>query len=125
MCPRQRCSIKSKRNLNTPKGLKDVPLYVGKSTNLPNRVGQHLLLKADNFWTRSGDIKYISRLRTTFCQVRYGIEVIFAGESRTKRIMLDNVSLTVVSESSLVTRFYLEDLAIGYLKPWFNLDTER
>lgn len=108
-----------------PEGLKFIPLYVGKSTNLPSRVGQHLLLKTDSYRTKSGDIKYISRPKTTSCQLRHGIEVLFVGEPDSKSLMLDNVGLTVVPETRFATRFYLEDLAIGYLKPWFNLDTER
>ena len=105
-----------------------MPLYVGKTTNLSNRVGQHLLLGSNKYEPKSGNLGSVCRPRTTSCQLRHGMEVLFHGSDWVKRVMIDNVGLTYVEPSGevhFVERFYLEDLAIGVLRPWFNLDSER
>ena len=66
--------------------------------------------------------------KTTSCQLRAGIEHIFPNEHKPRDFILNNVwlyFLEIRGKESVSERFYLKDFAIGYLKPWFNLDSER
>ena len=61
-------------------------------------------------------------------QLRAGIENIFPREERPKQLILDNVALSYVlldGDDHAANRFYLEDLAIGLMRPPFNVDIER
>ncbi len=65
---------------------------------------------------------------TTSCQLRYGIEHIFNETEAPLEIIHNQIGYSYVTDfkdNGLVTRFYLEDLLIGTLRPWFNLDSER
>ena len=49
-------------------------------------------------------------------------------ESDTRTLILDNVGLSYVilpDDGNAANRFYLEDLAIGLMRPPLNVDTER
>ena len=46
----------------------------------------------------------------------------------TRSLVLDNIGLSLVTldgDDHAANRFYLEDLAIGLMRPPFNLDIER
>jgi len=70
-----------------------------------------------------------SRLRpTTTCQLRSGIDHLFPRAPNTRELMLKNVGLSFVrldGDGEAANRFYLEDMAIGLMRPPFNVDVER
>lgn len=104
------------------------PLYVGKTADsLVKRVGQHLRLKTPRI-SKPGKRLPDYRPPTTSCQLRDGIEQLFPLAPDSRTIMLENVGLSFVelhSDLHSVNRFYLEDLAIGSLRPPLNVDIER
>ena len=111
-----------------PKDLSYAPLYIGKTTKLKSRIRQHLLLKSpERVHHKPRNFKKI-KPKTTSCQLRAGVEYIFPNENKPRDFILNNVGLSfleISGKESVSERFYLEDFAIGYLKPWFNLDSER
>lgn len=65
---------------------------------------------------------------TTSCQLRAGVEHMFPKETDTRSLVLDNVGLSYVvldGDEQAANRFYLEDLAIGLMRPPINIDIER
>ena len=105
-----------------------VPLYVGKAgIPISQRVGQHLMLKSERLLDqRTGHVR--QRGPTTSCQLRAGVEHMFPKEDNPRRLILDNIGLSVVNldgDSNAANRFYLEDLAIGLMRPPLNVDIER
>ncbi len=110
-----------------PKDLIYPCLYVGKSTNLRKRFGQHLLRGS------SGRVHTIpktgrkQKAATTSCQLRYGIEHIFPNEKKPLALIAKSVgfSYAVYSSNDIAERFFKEDLLIGKWRPWFNVDSER
>lgn len=112
-------------------------LYVGKSSNIKNRIAQHLLisLESDNWYTpysirKSNKIPDLKSdflvKRTSSCQVRAGIEHLFKkSPPSTIEDKLKHFKLSYILEERFSERFFLENLAIGYYRPWFNLDSER
>ena len=130
-------------------------LYVGKSTNIYQRVRQHVMLRLDSNQFLNVNKKDQPVLRTarydepistvykrnTSCQFRAGMEYLFRHRSEQEpTVVLDairnNVRLSYVElsndladyadgEDAFKRRFYWEDLLIGVLQPWFNLDGER
>ncbi len=105
-----------------------IPLYVGKcADDLASRIGQHLRLGTAQL--RVGrKRKHLDRGPTTSCQLRAGIENFFPGEPAPKELILANVGLSYVclnGDEFAANRFYLEDLAIGQLRPPINVDVER
>ncbi len=108
-----------------PKEITYIPLYIGKTTNLKRRISEHLLFgTSERAHCCSKNFKKV-KPRTTSCQLRSGIEHIFPDEKHSKYFILENVGLSFVKEKEIEKRFYLENFAIGYLKPWINLDSER
>lgn len=110
-----------------PEGLKGIPLYVGKSTNLPKRISQHLLLTRKE---RLHDKRILkAKPHTTSCQVRVGLEHLFTNDwPDFRQLIEDNLhfSFVVMDGDGLMSeRFFMEDFAIGFLRPWFNIDSER
>lgn len=106
-----------------------VPLYVGKNhggekNNLANRIGLHLKLKTPRVVPRDHGHEVQKRLTTT-CQVRDRLDRLFDETDDTRELILQNLSLSFVREDDWITRFFLEDLAIGLFRPLFNLDCER
>lgn len=105
-----------------------IPLYVGKSAaNISKRVGQHLRLKEERMFSRGGGAKK-KKAPTTSCQLRAGIEHMFKKEGNTRSLILDNIGFSFVlldGVSNAANRFYLEDLAIGLMRPPLNVDIER
>jgi len=105
-----------------------VPLYVGKNADsIAKRVGQHLTLQRDRAVpTFTGNRK--QPRPTTSCQLRAGVDQLFPGHGCTRDLVLDNVGLSYVEldgDEHAVNRFYLEDLAIGMMRPPLNIDVER
>ncbi len=105
-----------------------VPLYVGKSASgIAKRIGQHLMLSKDRILPLGGGGKKAKR-PTTSCQLRAGIEHLFPCEEDTRRMVLANIGLSYVSldgDTNAANRFYLEDLAVGLMRPPLNVDIER
>jgi len=65
---------------------------------------------------------------TSSCQLRAGVEHLFPRVKDTRKLTLENVGLSYVElsgDSNAVNRFYLEDLAIGLMRPPLNVDIER
>ncbi len=65
---------------------------------------------------------------TTSCQLRAGIEHLFTSHTNTRALILENVGLSYVvlnGDDHAANRFYLEDMAIGLMRPALNVDIER
>lgn len=105
-----------------------VPLYVGKTArDVSKRVGQHLMLGKQRILPM---VKHRKKQQspTTSCQLRVGIEHLFPVTADTRTLTLGNVGLSFVEfdgDERAANRFYLEDLAIGLMRPPFNVDVER
>jgi hypothetical protein len=101
-----------------------VPLYIGKSVNIASRIGDHLLLQTRRAVAlQKGAEK--SKRRTSSCQIRDRLDRLFHNMEDPRDMILDNLSLSFIRVDDWVTRFFLEDLAIGLYQPLFNLDCER
>jgi hypothetical protein len=105
-----------------------IPLYVGKSSaNVAKRVGQHLMLGQKRVLPLGGGAARARRPNTS-CQLRAGVEHMFANEADTRSLVLENIGLSFVEldeDVNAANRFYLEDLAIGLMRPPLNIDIER
>ncbi len=105
-----------------------VPLYVGKTvSSIRKRVGQHLMLGSPRILPLGGGARK-AKAPTTSCQLRAGIEHLFPAEEDTRTIVLDRVGFSYVAldgDSNAANRFYLEDMAIGLMRPPLNVDIER
>ncbi|MGM0582896.1 MAG: GIY-YIG nuclease family protein [Bacteroidota bacterium] len=98
-------------------------LYVGKSTNLRNRISMHLKLGTEK-WDKNSDNTL--RKKTTSCQVRAGIEHLIQNSRYNSFEFINQfIGISVVELPKFQDRFFAEDLAIGEGKPWFNIDSER
>ena len=65
---------------------------------------------------------------TTSCQLRAGVEHLFPKEKDTRALVLENIGLSYVilhGDEHAANRFYLEDMAIGLMRPALNVDIER
>jgi hypothetical protein len=106
-----------------------VPLYVGKTAgSLAKRVGQHLRLGSGDRMLPPGEDAAKQPHPTTSCQLRAGVEHLFSQEKDTRTLILENVGLSYVlldGDGHAANRFYLEDLAIGLMRPPLNVDIER
>ena len=118
-----------------------VCLYVGKASNIATRIKQHLELRIPSIdwyspfkirrqreWQpKTPDIStHFLIKRTSSCQLRAGIEHLFKNEPASDiRDKVEHFGISFYPETDFINRFYLEDLAIGYYRPWFNLDSER
>jgi hypothetical protein len=122
-----------------------IPLYIGKTTSILRRVGEHMLLNKVNRNTylhfkkrkekkarqhlHKGSNRYRIIKRDSSSQLRAGLEYLFRGEDDSYAFerLKDSIRISYVSSSmeDFQSRFYLEELAIGTLRPWFNLDGER
>ena len=111
-----------------------VCLYVGKSVNIMNRIKLHLEARQlSEHWYGADLEKYGTKeheflvKRTTACQLRAGIEHLYKSKKDKQGLSkrLENFAFSFTPVEDFKERFYLEDLAIGYYAPWFNLDCER
>ena len=106
-----------------------IPLYVDKTANsLAKRIGQHLRLGSGDRMLALGEDAAKQPHPTTTCQLRAGVEHLFARERDTRTLILQNVGLSYVlldGATHAANRLYLEDLAIGLMRPPLNVDIER
>lgn len=118
------------------------PLYVGKSTNMSKRIRDHIMKGTkgrDEYLKDTDKLKFLKYennrdaemiiKRNSKCQFRAGMEYIFkncrsevAYEAIFEKV---GYSYVEIEEDQFRHRFYIEDLAIGLLRPPFNLDSER
>jgi hypothetical protein len=105
-----------------------IPLYVGKTADsLAKRVGQHLRIK-DIRTTPMFDGARKQPRPTTSCQLRAGVEHLFPQVGDTRALLLDYIGLSYVEldgDRHAANRFYLEDYAVGLMRPPLNIDVER
>lgn len=105
-----------------------VPLYVGKTTSgLRARLRQHLLLQQQRLLEPGRDSRKTKR-PTTSCQLRAGVEDLFPHDHDSRPRVLDCVGYSYVvlpGDENAANRFYLEDLAVGLMRPPLNVDIER
>jgi hypothetical protein len=105
-----------------------IPLYVGKNADsISKRIGLHLLLGKQRILPLGGGAQKAKR-PTTSCQLRAGVEHFFPNTTDTRSLILENVGLSYVKlhgDQHAANRFYLEDLAIGLMRPPLNVDIER
>jgi hypothetical protein len=113
--------------LGTAAGL-PIPLYVGKTADsIAKRAGQHLRMQD----VRTTPLFEGTRKQprpTTSCQLRAGVEHLFPQMSDSRALVLDNVGMSFVTldgDEHAANRFYLEDLAVGLMRPALNIDIER
>lgn len=108
--------------------LQPVPLYVGKNADsIASRIGKHLRLKDVRMLPLGGGPNRANR-PTTSCQLRAGVEHLFQNCADSRSLVLDNIGLSFVEmdgDIHAANRFYLEDLAIGLMRPPLNVDVER
>ena len=105
-----------------------VPLYVGKTiAGIRGRIVKHLRLTTKRMLpTGRGAEK--AKPPTTTCQLRAGIEHFFPNDPDTRKIVLGQVGLSFVEldgDAHAANRFYLEELAIGLMRPPFNVGVEH
>jgi len=105
-----------------------VPLYVGKTAeSLQRRVGQHLRLR-DRRTIHTAGGRRKQRAPTTSCQLRAGVDHLFPHRRDTRQLVLENIGVSFVlldGPTHAANRFYLEDLAVGLMRPPLNVDVER
>lgn len=106
---------------------KPIPLYIGKTSKLKDRIQMHLQLGTQR-GLPMGEVALNEKRKTTSNQVRDRLERMFLYESDTRRLMIQNIGLSYVildGHENTVNRFYLEGRMIGELFPLFNVDIER
>ncbi|OGQ78952.1 MAG: hypothetical protein A3F90_08970 [Deltaproteobacteria bacterium RIFCSPLOWO2_12_FULL_60_19] len=105
-----------------------LPLYVGKNaSDIGKRIGLHLKLKTPRTVSANA-VNGVCKRMTTSCQMRDRLDRLFPNLPDTRPFALDNLALSYVQlqgEGAFVERFFLEDRAVGVLRPIFNVDSER
>lgn len=105
-----------------------VPLYVGKNADsISERVGQHLMLDTARVTPLFEGMRKQKRPNTS-CQARAGIEHLFPQLMDSRELVLENIGVSWVElggDEHAANRFYLEDLAVGLMRPILNIDVER
>lgn len=106
-----------------------VPLYVGKTADsIRRRMGLHLKLGSrGRLLGRGGGLRK-AKAPTTSCQLRAGIERLFPKHEEPVQLIRENVGMSFVvldGDEHAANRFYLENLAIGRMRPLLNMDVER
>jgi hypothetical protein len=92
------------------------------------RIGQHLRLGSGERMMSMGEDATKQKAPTTSCQLRAGVEHLFPREPDTRALILEHVGLSYVlldGDAHAANRFYLEDLAIGLMRPPLNVHVER
>jgi len=103
-------------------------LYVGKTTNLKRRFGQHLLRGTRHRAHRSLSDNLKAKPKTTACQLRFGMEHIFPNHALPLQLIDECVGFSWYdgyADNAVAERFFNEDRLVGYMRPWFNIDSER
>jgi len=102
-------------------------LYVGKThASIAKRVGLHLRLGVPRTLTKP-EVEKDAPRSTTSCQVRDRLDRLFPYMDDTRELV-NELALSYIKldgPDHFVERFFLEDLAIGHLRPIFNVDSER
>ena len=105
-----------------------VPLYVGKTADsIAKRIGQHLRI-TDRRTTPLFEGFRKQPRPTTSCQLRAGVEHLFPSMEDTRDSVMENIGLSYVmldGDDHAANRFYLEDYAVGLMRPPLNIDIER
>lgn len=104
-----------------------IPLYVGKTSGLSNRFGQHLMLGTEKT-QRYVNYNTPLKRRNSSCQLRHGLDMLFPETDDTQQLALDNIGVSWVELDGLdnsYQRCFFEHYAISHLKPYFNYDIER
>ncbi|MBK9480376.1 MAG: hypothetical protein IPN99_16310 [Bacteroidetes bacterium] len=113
---------------------KYIPLYIGKSTVIGERIRQHLGAISEKSWIPKGlEGNFVYKRNSTTCQFRAGLEqllrntsgLVKPGNQNALDYFKDTVIIKILEEPGVENRFYLEDYSIGYYRPWFNIDAER
>ncbi len=124
-----------------------IALYVGKSPKVGQRIKQHLLPSTTSEKYRmttggqpvplaiySDEGPNFIYKRTSTCQFRAGMEYLYRelyfhaelnAMAQIKRNVLVSTLPVDADAGGFKHRFFTEDLLIGLLEPWFNLDGER
>jgi len=109
-------------------GNDSICLYIGKTAgSLQSRIGKHLRLKTMRDHSRGKKI-FTEETVSTTGQLKRGMEELFLNEINVRDLICKNVAVTYVEldgDDNCLTRFYLENLAIGNCLPIINLDVER
>lgn len=110
-------------------------LYVGKTTNLNQRISGHLRYTVEDIWTdskgnnRTKEAFSFEKKPNTVSQLRIGLERIFQNHSLDyikKHIAISWLELEDDEDvNNAVNRFYIEDKMVADLFPIFNVDVER
>lgn len=120
----------------------DICLYVGKSTNIRQRVMGHVRYKTSNIWKDSdldpwpnlmdklhGKVKYgFGKKPNSVSQLRIGLERIF--NINAQQLIKDHIAISWIELSddkinNSVNRFFIEDKLISEYYPILNIDIER
>ncbi|MGB8704034.1 MAG: GIY-YIG nuclease family protein, partial [Gillisia sp.] len=99
-------------------------LYVGKTTNLRDRISKHLKLGSPTLW--NGKKRNSGTKPNTVSQMRIGLETVFDKDMLAE--IIENVSVSwaeMGNYSEAINRFFLEDKMISHYSPLFNIDVER
>lgn len=111
-----------------PKNLTYPCLYVGKTTNLKKRFSQHIKRGCKSRLHEIPKNNHKKNVKTTSCQLRYGIEHVFKTESDPLLLINEEVGFSYMTNfdtNAIAERFFTEDKLIGKWRPWFNVDSER
>ncbi|AVR44770.1 hypothetical protein C7S20_05535 [Christiangramia fulva] len=110
-------------------------LYVGKSTNLKNRISNHLRYTVKDIWVdaenncKTAAPFSFEKKPNTVSQLRIGLERIFQDHSVgyiKNHVAISWLSLPDTDDSNnAINRFYIEDKMVSDLFPIFNVDVER
>jgi hypothetical protein len=126
-------------------------LYIGKTANFTDRIAMHLMLGTDNWYCPEKPGELLEKLnelkkkhdntdfifkRNSQCQFRAGFEHLFKrviSDDERRSILTNHIGISFHEirpedggyDLSINERYYLENLCIGYFRPWFNLDSER
>lgn len=110
-------------------------LYVGKTTNLNQRISGHLRYTVKDIWTdkngenRTAEPFSFEKKPNTVSQLRIGLERIFQDHSLDyikNHIAISWLELEDDDDvNNAVNRFYIEDKMVADLFPIFNVDVER
>lgn len=100
-------------------------LYVGKSTNIRQRVVGHIKPKTSDIWKNNEHYSFHKKPNTT-SQLRIGLERIF------KKDCLDLIKehvfiswIPLEGDKHAINRFYIENKMISHHLALFNIDVER
>lgn len=99
-------------------------LYVGKTTNLRDRVAKHIKLGSKTIW--KGNRRNSGTKPNTVSQMRIGLETVYEKDMLEEIKTNVSVSYHEMNEySEAINRFYVEDYFIAHFFPLFNIDIER